>query len=420
MAKTYFEDITEGRSANGEKINPFAVVICGLDSESAKVAAQGAEEAAEVAALTMPTNHEIGEFLRSPDKFLKTWPDEGQRVYMHNMLEGLIQHGSNLKPITAKRVGGHFVVVDGRHNTACLRVAREALTGKRHVKAIEGLVRMMREERGSEWLPVLTALPPVKDAMTGEAMDAGYVADLSQQVRVLTLVEVYERAMRKVRASRAADTKPDFAAIGRGCGQTASTVEGWERLSKLPKAVREYVLIGHEGRRFPLSSALALSGLPEDLMVAKVQAMLAEGDTRVATAKATARGVAEADRDKADRATASGDRNAARGENTTDATPREATGEVPSAQSGPADATPREVTGEALDEAGPSDTRRAPWKVRETRRFLESDALNAEDHAVFSAVSKLFVDSPDALTPSDFRALGALGRALKAYLKKTK
>lgn len=408
MGKTYFEEVSEGRSANGEKVDPFRLVICGLDAASAKVAAQGAEEAAEVEALTMPTNHEIGAFLRDPDKFLKAWPDDGQRVYMHNMLEGLLQHGANLKPVTAKRVGEFFVVVDGRHNTACLRVAREALTGKRHVKAIEGLVRRLREERDTSeepWLPILTALPPVKDAMTGASMDAGHVADLSQQVRVLTVAEAYERAMRKVRVARAADKKPDFASIGRGCGQTPSTVEGWERLSKMPKAVREYVLIGHEGRRFPLSSALALAGLPDDLMVAKAQAMLAEGDTRVATAKATARGVAEASEASKRDPSVKSDRGAG-----DDAPPSsDATAKATDSS------TPRDEDGDATP---PSETRRAPWKVRDAAKFLKADTLNGDDQASFAAITKLFTESPDALTAADFRALGSIGKALKAYLKK--
>lgn len=404
--RTYFEAISEGRTSRGEKIDPHKVVICGVDKETAEVAAQGEEEAREVESLTMPTSREIKAFLEDADKFFETWPVQADANYMRGLLEGVLQNGSNLKPIVGRRVGGFICVNDGRHNAAAVRKARECLSGKCHIKAVEGLVRRLLKERGRGWLPILIAMPPATDAETGEALPSDVVADLSQVVRVPTLPEMYDRALRRVRAARSQESKPDFASIARDFNQTASTIEGWERLSKMPRVVRDYVLVGHEGRRFPLSSALALAGLPDDLMVAKVQAMLAEGDTRVATAKATARGVAEAsDRDPP----VKGDRGAAAG-GAGDAAP-------PSSNATATDSsTPRDEDGDATL---PSETRRAPWKVRDAAKFLKADTLNGDDQASFAAITKLFTESPDALTAADFRALGSIGKALKSYLKKS-
>jgi hypothetical protein len=405
MGKTYFEDIGEGRSKGGEKVNPHRVLIAGLDPETIELA-KDSKHAQTIAEATMPTNAEIAAFLKDTDKFFKSWPIEATRVYMRNLLEGVLTEGGNLKPVMVVRVGDVFVVLDGRHNVAVSRVARECLSGKRSVAAIEGLIARLRSERGDDWKPILTATPPPTSADTGQEMSAALVADRSQVVRTMTLPEQYERAMMRVRAARAGNNKPNFSSIARDFGQTERTVENWERLSRFPPRARELVLHGDGTRTVPLTSAMELQGLPDDMIVSRLEAMFAGGDTRVETAKATARAAKE------DLATATLSR---QGEFTATA-PVAEVGQEPRATGR------REKTDEASGEAPAKDreasapVHRAPWKKRDLGKFIDEhvgiDRKKTDEWKAFAAAAKLFTEGPDSLTKADFKALGDLGTVL--------
>ena len=407
----YFDGVSKRRGTGGGFADdPHDIIIAGLDKEaSAKCAAQFPGAAEIIAELTIPSsNEEIGAFLKNPDKFFESYPVESSRSYMLNMLKGILERGGFLRPQMVRSVGEFFVIDDGRHHFACARVAYDCLKGVRSVRAIEGLVQRLHEERGVEWLPDFPMHPPKKDARTGAAMNAADAADLSNLQRPLTDFQLYERAMMRVRADRASDRKPDWVRLGESSNKSPDTIEGWEHLSKMPQTIRDYVLVGHEGRRFPLTSALALRGLPDDVMIAKAQAMLAAGDTRVATAKATAKDAKEKIRDREDRAP---------GGFTADSSPAEV-GEEPKATRPREEKPPREH--EEKPEAPSGSLVRATWKARDLRRFVDegTDAVDraTPEWAKFAAAARLFTEGPDKVTKADLQALGDLGVVLDKFI----
>lgn len=410
----YFDGVSKRRGTGGGFAdNPHDIIIAGLDKEaSAKCAAQSAAAAEIIQELTIPSsNEEIGAFLKNPDKFFESYAVESSRSYMLNMLKGILEQGGFLRPQMVRSVGEFFVIDDGRHHFACARVAYDCLKGVRSVRAIEGLVQRLHEERGTEWLPDFPMHPPKKDARTGAAMNAADAADLSNLQRPLTDLQLFERAMMRIRADRASDRKPDWVRLGESSNKSPDTIEGWEHLAKMPAVIQGYVLIGHEGRKFPLTSALALRGLPDDTMVAKAQAMLAQGDTRVATAKATAKAEKEKIRDREDR-TSSGF--------TAEQGPPEV-GEAPKASRPREEKPPRER--EEKPEAPSGSLVRATWKSRDLRRFTDegTDAVDraTPEWAAFIATARLFVDGPDKVTRADLEALGDLGRVLDGFINPT-
>jgi hypothetical protein len=308
-------------------------------------------------------------------------------------------------------VGSYFVVNDGRHNTAAIRVGRQCLDGTRHVAAIAPLIMKLREERGESWRPVLTALPPATSAETGEAMNAASIADLSQVQRVLTTAELYERCMRRVRACRASSVKPDFASIGRDNGQTAHTVEDWERLSKMPRVIREYVLVGHNSRTLPLTTAVGLRKLGDDAkIIAAAQEMLEQGNTTVAAMKATVRAAQDNAADLADR-----------GGSSEGFTGRDG-GRHEGGEGHPAEE--QEADEEHVEKDAPKkpkSTASGPMKARDFRKFIDEgtgapDRESAEWRQLM-AFKKLFTESMD-LTKAELEAVGLMGVLLDAHVNR--
>lgn len=402
MSKTYFGNKSLGRLPAPEKLDPFDVVLCGVDPQSESISAESPEMDAIVRKLTMPSNIEVRAFLSDPNEFFRSWPQESQRVYMLGLLEHVLLRGSNLKPIVAEKHGDHILVADGRHNVAAIRVATWCLAGNVRVDAVTAIVATIRKERGLDWRPILTASQPAKSAETGEAIDPETVAMASQIVRTLSLPEMYDLAMRRIRAARAQESKPDFRSIGRDLGKTPNTIEGWEKLSSMPEPVRRAVLVGDaiSGRTFPLSSALALSGMPEAEMIAKVAAMMEAGDTRVETAKAVARA-----RNASDGRTDDASKTAASPNDGTDV----AQGETTDTGGG--------RRADASDAVGSDDLPAPPWKKREFKKFFEAvPATRGQAWDAFRVASLLATQGPSAITSDDFHALGAFGDALREYL----
>lgn len=440
MGKTFFEDIEESRTGRrGTQVDPFRVFLCGIDSESAAIAAQSEEAARIVDELTMPSSAEVKAFLDNPNKFLKTWPVESVRLYMRRMLEKVLELGTTVKTVTVRRVGAYFVVDDGRHNVAVVRVARQLLAGEIRVDCVKGVVEKVLAERGFiENVPTLPACPPAIDASTGKAMEPAEVAAISQEVRAMTDAEKYALCVRRFAAFKAAERKPNYASLAIDYAQTEATIRSWEKLASFPKAMQDLVFVGGpDGRLLPITTALSLKGLSPDVMLAKAQSMLAQGDTRAETARNTVREMLNRDADKADR-TAARAAEAAVAPHDPLAQEMRATGESPRSTfpQPAADAADRsgdqsenidaevEADGAGEPEADPKQKLvRARWTGRDVDRFtkdVDEKVRESEEWEVFAVYAKLFTQSPDKLTPRDFAKLGALGKELKRHIKSTR
>jgi len=400
--KTYFSAIGEGRSSHGEKIDPFKVVILGVDvKETAAVAAQGEEEKAIAERGVMPGADEVSAFQKNPEWFMAEWPDEAERLHFRKLLEGVLTMGRNLQPIIAEKVGSHVVVCNGRHNAAAVRVGRRLMAGEIMVRQFNALVLRLREERGDKWVPDLIAQPPPKSAATGQTLDIADVAEMSQSIRLLTEEEWYERAMRRYRAQSAAE-KVDYKSIAAAInGATEAKIKSWVTLSEMHAKVREYVLRGIPGteeggvrRRFPLTSAVTFASLPKVEQIAKVEAMIAAGDTRVSTAKNTARAATDAAAEKRDRAEAKGEKRANGG------------GEAPS------DKDLVEAFSDALgggeaksekEEKPAKQVARGQWGLADFKKFQKK-----HPSAVVKAIIALLTRGPDRLDGADLKAIPGL------------
>mgnify|MGYP006052703203 CR=1 FL=1 len=399
--KTYFGAIGKGRSSHGEKVDPFRIILLGIDEKATETfAAQGDEERGVAERGVMPGADEVSAWLKNPEWFLKEWPDEAERTHCFNLLNGALTIGHNIQPITAEKFGAFFVCGNGRHNTAAVRLAFLLMEGQIMVRQFNALVAQIRTSRGDDWRPSLIAQPPPKSAETGETLDISDIADFSQAQRALTEPEWYERAMRRVRAYRAAEEAVDYkrvaGATGNGC--TEAKVRAWEILSGMHAKVREYVLKGIPGtqdaygvlRRFPLTSAITFVALPKPEQLAKVQAMIDLGDTRVSTAKNTVRAAADDAAEKKDRAEAK----AASGG-----------GGGPSEKE-LVDAFSDALGGDAKKTEEPKPAKpvaRGPWGVADLKKLNKK-----HPSAPLKAIIALLTRGPDRLDGADLKAIVGL------------
>lgn len=403
--KTYFGAIGKGRSSHGEKVDPFKIILLGIDEKAtATFAAQGDEERGVAERGVMPGADEVSAWLKNPEWFLKEWPDEAERIHCFNLLNGALTIGHNIQPITAEKFGTSFVCMNGRHNTAAIRLAVRLMAGEIMVRQFNALVARIREQRGDDWRPSLIAQPPPKSAETGETLDIADIAEMSQAQRGLTETEWYERAMRRVRAYVAAEEAVDYKRIagvtGNGC--TEAKVRAWETLSGMHGKVREYVLNGIPGtqdaygvlRRFPLTSAITFAALPKLEQLAKVQAMVDLGDTRVSTAKNTARAATDAAAEKRDRAEAKGEKRANGG------------GEAPSDKDLVAafsDALGGGETKGETEEKPAKPVVRGPWGIADLKKLNKK-----HPSAAVKAIIALMTRGPDRLDGADLKAIVGL------------
>lgn len=399
--KTYFSAIGEGRSSHGEKVNPFKVVILGVDQkETAAVAAQGEEEKAIAERGVMPGADEVSAFQGNPEWFMAEWPDESERLHFRKLLEGVLTMGRNLQPIIAEKVGSHVVVCNGRHNAAAVRVGRRLMAGEIMVRQFNALVMRLREERGDKWVPDLIAQPPPKSAATGQTLDIADVAEMSQSIRLLTEEEWYERAMRRYRAMAAAE-KVDYKSIAAAInGATEAKIKSWVVLSEMHAKVREYVLRGIPGteeggvrRRFPLTSAVTFASLSKSEQIVKVEAMIAAGDTRVSTAKNTVRAAADDAAEKKDRAEAKAASGGGAGPSE-----KELVDAFSDALGGDA-----KKTEEPKAEKPAKAVARGPWGVADLKKLNKK-----HPSAPLKAIIALLTRGPDRLDGADLKAIVGL------------
>ena len=292
--KTYFGPISDRRGPSPELVSPFDVIIAGLDTkESERIAAQGDEEAQAVADATVESsNRELHELLTDPAKFFTSHKNEERRGYNLHSVESVFTTGGLLVTPAARAVGDGFLVEIGRHRTVWMRIAHLILDGKVHVPQLAAVVAAARQKNGPDWRPpFFVSKPPPGTVATVNI-------DIENSLRLVpTQEERFEQAMKRVVAAERAEMEPDYASIARNLNlESASMVKNWRTLSTMHAKVKKYVLVGTgpdlQGPRFPLGSALEIQRKAKDKaeQLALVEAMIAAGDTRVATAKNTARG----------------------------------------------------------------------------------------------------------------------------------
>ena len=427
MGKTYFEDIKEGRSVRGELVDPFRVIICGLDPESAEVAAQSEEAARIVDDLTMPSNVELKAYAANPNKFLESYAIEAVRLQMRGMLSKILSLGTTVGPITVRRVGKFYVADAGRHTLMTVRIARRIIAGEIHVKYVADQLQQLLAERGEikNW-PTLPALPPPLNAETNEAMAPAEVAAITNIVRPVTTAECFALAVRRIKTARTLGQKPNFAALAIDYRVSESTVRDWEKLATFSAEMQELVLVGGaDGRKFPLKSAMELKGLPPEIMLARAQAMLAGNDTRSETARNTARAITDkaADTGSVAPRTSSAEPQTERRATRNDAPSESAAGASDASASEPKPSKTSTADGESSsgegEEKKPSIVR-GRWGARDYKSFVEKTTdeklRESEEWQAFQVLAKLFLESPDKLLPSDFKKLGPLGPVLKKFI----
>ena len=389
MSKTFFDRVSEGRLPSPEKIDPFKVVISGLagpdEKETARISAIDAECAVEMAkCCKADSNRELAELLKDPDKFLSSYRVAERRVYVLHLMIDILTVGQ-LQEVIVAQIGDAYVATEGRHRVVVIRLLREVFQGKRDIAQIRDLVMKLRAERGADWLPVLKAKSPPK------GVDLAHIADASNSLRlVATTEEIYDRCLQRIHAAHVNESEPDYEGIARGLGlESGNLVKSYEKLSKMHPTVRKYVLVGDEnGHKFPVNSALQFAALSHTEQLAKVEGMLKAGDTRVATAKATA-AEAKGDSGKGSRRSKRGDGEGGRSESS-----RESKSEEPS----------------------DGKVYRAPWGVRDFLKFCEAnrDKLPTQ----LAAIERLMRHGPDKLDATYTFAVPGLADYLKGESEK--
>lgn len=221
------------------------------------------------------------------------------------------------------------------------------------------------------------------------------MADKENTLRLIpTAVEVFERCMLRVKGARMSEKEPNWDGLAREFNLTSgNVVRSWEILSGMHPKVIEYVLTGYndEGDKFPLNSAIQFKGETHTKQLVKVEAMIAEGDTRVSTAKNTA---------KAGRGS-SGGSSGGRG------------------SSGGEGREPSDEGDAAEDETPKSIVVKGPWGVRDYRAFVENKADKMP--LGFQAVVKLLTKGPDALSVTERMSIPFLDEYLReAHAEPTK
>ena len=289
--KTYFGSISDGRGSAPEEVSPFDVIIAGLDTEaSERLAAQGEEEAQAVDDATIEaSNRELRPLLEDPAKFLQSHAHEARRLYNLHSIESILTTGGLLVNPVARAVGDGFLVEVGRHRTAWMRIVLLLLEGKLHIPLLIGLVTLTRQEKGADWRPAFFVQKPPSGSQTTVNIDVENSLRL-----VATDEDKFELVMKRIAAAERNEATPDYASIARNLNvESANLVKSWQRLSTMHKKVQRYVLVGTgpslQGPRVPLGAAMEVHRRTKDKneQLALIEAMIAAGDTRVATAKAT-------------------------------------------------------------------------------------------------------------------------------------
>jgi RNA polymerase sigma-70 factor (ECF subfamily) len=278
MAKTYFGDIAQGRLPSSEKVDPFKVIVVGLDAPATPATEELVDEGA---------NRELAELIANPDKFLASYEPETRRTYNLNGLTSLLTDGQLQDAIVAA-IGDVFAVVEGRHRAVWMRLLHECLRGDRDIAALRGIIATVRAENGSDWMPAFKAKSPG----TKDAQEMGRMVTITNTLRkVVTDQESYEFAMKRVRAAEKNSAKPDFDKIARDLNlSSGNVVRAYHRLSTMNADVIESVFSGAISINAVLQ--VARNGASPDEVSRIVAEMIAAGATSVRDAIATRRAAA--------------------------------------------------------------------------------------------------------------------------------
>ncbi len=278
MAKTYFGDIAQGRLPSSEKVDPFKVIVVGLDAPATPATEELVDEGA---------NRELAELIANPDKFLASYEPETRRTYNLNGLTSLLTDGQLQDAIVAA-IGDVFAVVEGRHRAVWMRLLHECLRGDRDIAALRGIIATVRAENGSDWMPAFKAKSPG----TKDAQEMGRMVTITNTLRkVVTDQESYEFAMKRVRAAEKNGAKPDFDKIARDLNlSSGNVVRAYHRLSTMNADVIESVFSGAISINAVLQ--VARNGASPDEVSRIVAEMIAAGATSVRDAIATRRAAA--------------------------------------------------------------------------------------------------------------------------------